>query len=104
MDIQRLLMALEQAPLHIHHEDRLQSEQEITALVYDSRKAIPASLFIAVPGVHTDGRRYVGDAAQRGTIAAVGESLSGDQSDCSDLPIPYIEVANVRIAHANLAS
>lgn len=109
MQIQTLLATLEQPPIHIYHADTLALQREVTALAYDSRKVIPESLFIAVPGVHTDGRRYIRDAAQRGAIAALGEPfLAGPEdlrnhSDYADLPIPYIEVPNVRIALANLA-
>jgi UDP-N-acetylmuramoyl-L-alanyl-D-glutamate--2,6-diaminopimelate ligase len=108
MQIQTLLAALEQPPMYIHHADTFELQREITALAYDSRNATPESLFIAVPGVHTDGRRYIRDAAQRGAIAALGEPLSAladeDRPNHPDLPIPYIEVPNVRIALANLAS
>jgi UDP-N-acetylmuramoyl-L-alanyl-D-glutamate--2,6-diaminopimelate ligase len=111
MRIQTLLAALEQPLLGIYQADRLEFQQDVTALAYDSRKVTPGSLFIAVPGVHTDGRRYIGDAAQRGAIAALGEPLLAlaDEHppyalDNSDLPIPYIEVPNVRVALANLAS
>jgi len=45
---------------------------EITGLAYDSRKAMPGALFIAVPGTYTDGRAYLGEAAQRGALAALG--------------------------------
>jgi UDP-N-acetylmuramoyl-L-alanyl-D-glutamate--2,6-diaminopimelate ligase len=109
MQIQTLLATLEQPPIHIYHADTLELQREVTALVYDSRKVSPESLFIAVPGVHTDGRRYIREAAQRGAIAALGEPLSAgpedlyNHSDYSDPPIPYIEIPNVRIALANLA-
>ena len=45
-------------------------KNDITNLAYDSRKVEPGGLFIAVPGTHTDGRRYVADAARRGAVAA----------------------------------
>ncbi|MBV9258353.1 MAG: UDP-N-acetylmuramoyl-L-alanyl-D-glutamate--2,6-diaminopimelate ligase, partial [Ktedonobacteraceae bacterium] len=57
------------------------------------------ALFIAVPGVHTDGRRFLGDAAARGAVAALGEPLQ----NAADVPLPYIEVTNVRNALADLA-
>jgi UDP-N-acetylmuramoyl-L-alanyl-D-glutamate--2,6-diaminopimelate ligase len=112
MQIQTLLAALEQPPIHIHHADTLQFEREIRALAYDSRRVTAESLFIAVPGAHTDGRQYIRDAAQRGAIAALGVPLLEDvkdpeeplnRPDYSDLPIPYIEVSNVHTAIANLA-
>ncbi len=70
-------------------------------LAYDSRLVGPGGLFIAVPGTHTDGRRFLGEAAQRGASAALGESLLSEEREA--LPLPYIEVRDVHIALANLA-
>ncbi|WP_376793808.1 UDP-N-acetylmuramoyl-L-alanyl-D-glutamate--2,6-diaminopimelate ligase [Thermogemmatispora sp.] len=75
---------------------------EVSQLAYDSRRVEPGTLFIAVPGTHTDGRRFLAEAAARGAVAALGESLEGFAS--SPLPLPYIEVAEVRSALADLAA
>ncbi|GAC1496632.1 MAG: UDP-N-acetylmuramoyl-L-alanyl-D-glutamate--2,6-diaminopimelate ligase [Ktedonobacteraceae bacterium] len=99
MQLQTLLAALGQQPVQIHHRDALVMDSDIAALAYDSRKVVAHSLFVAVPGTHTDGRRYLEDATRRGATVAVGESL-GDQSLP---PIPYIEVPNVRTALADLS-
>lgn len=101
MQLQTLLAALEQQPIQIHHRDTLAIDSDITGLAYDSRKATENSLFIAVPGTHTDGRRYLHDAAQRGATVAVGAPLHLDTQPLP--PIPYIEVPDVRIALANLS-
>jgi len=34
----------------------------VTGVTYDSRKVAPGTLFVAVPGLRQDGRRYVGEA------------------------------------------
>ena len=68
-------------------------------LAYDSRKVAPGGLFIAVPGTHTDGRRFLSEAARHGAVVALGEPLE----KALDTPIPYIEVPDVRTALANLA-
>src|SRR5437667_9853464 len=99
MKLQALLVSLEQAPLAIHGID-LPHDVEITALAYDSRQVQAGGMFIAVPGTHTDGRRFLADAARRGAVVALGESL---EDVCSPLPLPYIEVRDVRTALANLA-
>jgi UDP-N-acetylmuramoyl-L-alanyl-D-glutamate--2,6-diaminopimelate ligase len=99
MKLQQLLAALEQPPIAIHHADTLPAQHEITALAYDSRNVAPGGLFIAVPGTHTDGRRYLADALQSGAIAALGPSLE----DAQEAPLPYIEVHDVRLALANLS-
>ena len=75
---------------------------EVSSLAYDSRLVQPGGMFVAVPGTHTDGRRFLQDAAHRGATIAIGEPLA-DISDAS-LPLPYIIVPDVRIALANLAS
>src|SRR5438067_552050 len=95
MQLDTLLTSLEYPPLSFHNVDE---QIDITALAYDSRLVKPGGLFIAVPGTHTDGRQYLIDAAQHGAVAALGPRI-----DASDLPLPYIEVDDVRIALANLA-
>jgi UDP-N-acetylmuramoyl-L-alanyl-D-glutamate--2,6-diaminopimelate ligase len=101
MLLQTLLAALEQPPLSISSSGERFAASNITMLAYDSRKIEPGGLFIAVPGTHTDGRRYLAEAAQRGAIAALGEPMT-DQEKVA-LPLSYIEVEDVRIALANLA-
>ncbi len=99
MRLDTLLAALEQPPTYIHNAELLQRHGEITALAYDSRTVTVGGLFIAVPGVHTDGRRFLGDAMQRGAVVALGEPLQEPLA----VPLPYIEVSDVRTALANLA-
>lgn len=101
MRLDRLLASLAQPPLGMHTGDGANHElatTEITSLAYDSRKIQPGGLFLAVPGEHTDGRRFVVDAAQRGALAALGPRYEGEP-----LPLPYIEVADMRAALADLA-
>ena len=43
----------------------------IRGIVYDSRDAEPGSLFVAMGGLHTDGARYIADAARRGAAAVL---------------------------------
>ena len=93
--LQHLLAALEHPPLLL--PAALDTSVEVKGVAYDSRKVEAGWLFVAVPGVHTDGRRFITDAAQRGAVAVLGEPLS-ERS-----PLPYIEVSDVRTALANLA-
>jgi UDP-N-acetylmuramoyl-L-alanyl-D-glutamate--2,6-diaminopimelate ligase len=101
MQFQALLASLEQPPLALHGIGPSHDAIEITALAYDSRKVQAGNMFVAVPGTHTDGRRFLVEAAQRGARIALGETLEG--ITLSSLPVPYIEVQDVRIALANLA-
>lgn len=71
---------------------------DITALTSDSRQVTPGALFIAIRGASVDGHRFLRAAAQAGAAAAVGEQ------PISDLPIPYVQVPNARLALAHLAA
>jgi UDP-N-acetylmuramoyl-tripeptide--D-alanyl-D-alanine ligase len=54
-----------------------QATQVITEAVIDSRRAIPGSMFIALPGEHTDGHDFVGEAFEQGAnLALVDKDLS----------------------------
>ncbi|HCF85336.1 MAG TPA: hypothetical protein DEV72_09045, partial [Ktedonobacter sp.] len=120
MQLKTLLTSLEQPPLNVHVVGTAHSTQfiasdttnwaqyaasidntDITGIAYDSRKVQEGGLFIAVPGYHTDGRRFLADAAKRGAIAALGEPLQHETSTA--LPLSYIEVNDVRVALANLS-
>ncbi|HEY4383769.1 MAG TPA: UDP-N-acetylmuramoyl-L-alanyl-D-glutamate--2,6-diaminopimelate ligase [Ktedonobacteraceae bacterium] len=100
MQLQRLLKALDQTALQKTAHTPLTPETEISSLAYDSRKVIAGSLFIATPGTHTDGRRFLYDAAERGAVVAIGEPLLPAQES----PLPYLEVQDARLALANLAN
>lgn len=100
MHLQDLLMALAEPPHHIYNNTQLAQVSEVAGLAYDSRKVKPGTLFIAVPGTHTDGRHYVVDAARHGAVAAIGEAPLDEQS----LTLPYIKVSDIRSALADLAS
>ena len=103
MQLGRLLASLEQPPVAFHASDKavFPDNVEITALAYDSRQVQVGGLFVAMPGDHTDGRRFLAGAAQRGAVVALGEALQHDA--LSSLPLPYVEVRDVRMALANLA-
>src|SRR5256886_6212189 len=112
-----LLSALEQRPLSVYIvEARTKvsdasigatewppsiEDIEISGIAYDSREVGKGGLFVAVPGFHTDGRKFLAEAVQRGAVVAIGEPLQ--QEALSSLPLPYIEVNDIRIALANLA-
>jgi UDP-N-acetylmuramoyl-L-alanyl-D-glutamate--2,6-diaminopimelate ligase len=46
---------------------------DISRVVYDSRRACPASLFVAVPGYKHDGIDFIPEAIARGAVAVVVE-------------------------------
>jgi UDP-N-acetylmuramoyl-L-alanyl-D-glutamate--2,6-diaminopimelate ligase len=43
----------------------------VTQICYDSRRAQPGALFVAQPGVHVDGHRFIDDALAAGAVAVV---------------------------------
>jgi len=69
----------------------------ITALAADSRRVLPGTLFLAIPGVKEDGARYAADAARRGASAVVAERPL-------TLPVPVVVVPDIRAAAAGLAA
>lgn len=46
-------------------------DRRVTQICYDSRRARPGALFVAQPGVHVDGHRFVPDAVAAGSVAVV---------------------------------
>ncbi|HVH64485.1 MAG TPA: UDP-N-acetylmuramoyl-L-alanyl-D-glutamate--2,6-diaminopimelate ligase [Candidatus Acidoferrum sp.] len=53
------------------------SDPEVTGLCYDSRRLKPGDCFVAIPGTHTDGHRYVETALRDGAVAAVVQRQVG---------------------------
>ncbi|TME22664.1 MAG: UDP-N-acetylmuramoyl-L-alanyl-D-glutamate--2,6-diaminopimelate ligase, partial [Chloroflexi bacterium] len=47
------------------------TDPEVTGLCYDSRRLKAGDCFVAIPGTHTDGHRYVETALRDGAVAAV---------------------------------
>ncbi len=53
------------------------SDPEVTGICYDSRRLKAGDCFVAIPGTHTDGHRYVETALRDGAVAAVVERRVG---------------------------
>jgi len=72
---------------------------EIRGVAYDSRKVAPGEIFVAIPGLRQDGRRYVEDALARGATAVVleGADLLEGRS------VARVLVGSARAALARLA-
>ena len=49
------------------------AEIAVHGVTHDSRSVRPGSLFVAIPGLHTDGHEFVADAEARGAAAALVE-------------------------------
>jgi UDP-N-acetylmuramoyl-L-alanyl-D-glutamate--2,6-diaminopimelate ligase len=76
------------------------SDPFITSIEYDSRKAGPQTLFFALPGLHTDGHKYINDAISKGAAAIVHEAEISEKK----AGIAYIMVENSRFAMSPLAA
>ncbi len=63
-----VVRALSGTPLS---EGAAASVPSLSAVGIDSRNVQPGSLFVALPGEHTDGHRFVGHAFSRGAAAAL---------------------------------
>ena len=69
---------------------------EISAVCYDSRKAEPGCLFVAISGFAADGMAYIPAAVAAGAAAVVCERVP-------ETDVPYILVENARSALAYLS-
>lgn len=70
----------------------------INDVVADSRVVQPGNLFVAIPGIITDGHCFIEDAINKGAVAVVGTQ------DISQLTVPYVRVENSKRALAHLAA
>jgi len=51
---------------------------EVTAVTADSRLVTPGALFVAIPGLQTDGAKFIESAMERGAVACVASAASAD--------------------------
>ena len=79
--------------LELHADPRM----EICAVISDSRKVVPGSLFVAVAGFASDGNRFIPMAMEKGAVAVV--TAQKPEQD-----IPYVLVDSDRLALALLGT
>ena len=75
-------------------------EQEISGIVYDSRKVQEGSLFVCLKGFQSDGHQYIGNAVEAKASAVIVE----DTDYCKDYDITFIRVQDAREALALLSA
>ena len=75
------------------------TDVEIEGLAYDSRQIQPGWLFVAVPGLKTDGSEYIADALSRGAGVVVSEN----ELDLG-ASVTHVHVAQARCALAQMAN
>ncbi|MBI1874914.1 MAG: hypothetical protein HYS05_13650 [Acidobacteria bacterium] len=104
MTLQELLSSLADPPAltvdpPIRALDAATAARAVKAVTYDSRRAGPGSVFVALRGQHADGTQFARQAASKGAIAVVAES-----GRPPDVGLPWIEVTDSRLAVARLAA
>ncbi|KKC29399.1 UDP-N-acetylmuramoyl-L-alanyl-D-glutamate--2,6-diaminopimelate ligase [Caldanaerobacter subterraneus] len=83
----------------VKHEIKGNPNVDISGVCYDSRKAKPKYLFIAIKGFKTDGLLYVEEAIKNGAVAVVTDR------DISEYPgVTVVLVEDARAAMAKIAS
>lgn len=75
-------------------------EQEITEVVYDSRKVIPGSVFVCIKGFVSDGHAYIGKAVEAGAAAIIVE----DTEQCATYDVTFLQVSDAREALAYMSA
>lgn len=76
------------------------TEVEINAVNFDSRKITPGSLFVAVTGTQVDGHKFIAQSVDQGAAAIVCEKLPDNMKE----GVTYVQVENSAQALGILAS
>lgn len=80
----------------------------VRGITSDSRELQPGMLFVALRGRRQDGHRFIGEAAARGAVAAVGELDWRELGQRYPGPLPprfpYLRVPDAHIALSHLAA
>jgi len=104
MKLSQLLRALPGATLYASVGDT-----EISAIVSDSRRVSPGTLFVAIRGETSDGHAFIPQAIAAGAAAVVGEeqltmAVGPESPPLGQWAVPYVQVPNSREALAWLAA
>ncbi|WP_373216063.1 UDP-N-acetylmuramoyl-L-alanyl-D-glutamate--2,6-diaminopimelate ligase [Ruminococcus sp. 5_1_39BFAA] len=75
------------------------AQQEVTAVVYDSRKVVPGCLFICIRGAVADGHKFVPDVVEKGAKTLVVEEPVEAPDD-----VTVIQVSDTRYAMAFISA
>jgi len=72
---------------------------EALDVTHDSRACEPGSVFVAIRGEKVDGRRFIGQAIERGAVAVISDSPAGNENAPA-----WIHVGDARAALAYAAA
>jgi UDP-N-acetylmuramoyl-L-alanyl-D-glutamate--2,6-diaminopimelate ligase len=76
----------------------LADDADVSAITYDSRRAVAGSVFVALRGLKADGAEFVTQAVARGAVITVAETPRPEGDDS-----PWLVVSDARLALALLA-
>lgn len=76
------------------------TDVEISALVSDSRKALPGTLFVAVKGTQVDAHDFIPQVIEKGCTAVVAERMVEVPTHVTLLVVPNSALALGELAHA----
>jgi UDP-N-acetylmuramoyl-L-alanyl-D-glutamate--2,6-diaminopimelate ligase len=98
MTLEALLRAVPMTSTHVESVPQDDRGRQVTAVVYDSRRAAAGAIFVAMRGEHADGAAFAQQAIARGAILVIAETLNADAS------VPWIVVPDARLAIAELSA
>ncbi|MBM2810036.1 MAG: UDP-N-acetylmuramoylalanyl-D-glutamyl-2,6-diaminopimelate ligase, partial [Chloroflexi bacterium] len=75
---------------------------DVTRVAYDSRRVQPGDIFVAVPGAHHDGVRFIAEAVSRGAVAVATERTKEAPNGCGLLAVPSARPALADLANVLL--
>ncbi len=74
----------------------LPADTEVTGITCDSREVKKDNLFVAIDGASTDGNKFIAQALKNGACGVISQLPKPD--------VPYIQVADSRLALASLSA
>jgi len=77
---------------------RVGGDVEVHGIVADSRCVRPGDLFVAIPGTHVDGHRFIAEAVNEGAVAVVGERPPQELPGLPWGAFTYVRVPDAREA------
>lgn len=76
-------------------------EIPISGIQFDSRLVTPGDVYVALPGINTDGHKFIKEAINREAAVIFG---SQPLENWKNLQVPYLQVNNCRVALAHLSA
>jgi UDP-N-acetylmuramoyl-L-alanyl-D-glutamate--2,6-diaminopimelate ligase len=75
------------------------ADADVSGVTCDSRQVRPGSVFVALRGAQADGTSFAREAVKRGAVAVISDAPAP-----ADAAVPWIRVADARLALAALAA